>query len=457
MRARNNRPTLILLALAGAAVLAASARAEAPHIYAITGARIVTAVGPAIESGTVVIRDGRIEAVGAGVSAPPGAAVVDGKGLTVYPGFIDMGRTSGIELPASQPPANPQTRMELERWKRNQILRPQVEAAEYLRPDAPEFARLLAAGITSMLAVPPGDVVRGQSSLVNLAAAEDAPQIGNIADERRGLYVVKSPVALHVAFPARPRGDGYPVSLMGVIGFVRQAFFDASHYRLALNRYERAPHAAPRPVHDRALEALAASFAARQPVALEAASAVEIRRALNLAKEFDLVPIVTGAREADEVVDDLKAAKAPVVVTLDFPVRPRTLAPDADETLETLRARANAPKVPAALEKAGVLFAFESGGLREPSDFVRNAAKAVSAGLSPEAAIKAMTINAAVIAGASDRVGSVEKGKIANLLLVEGDIFGERMRIRQVFVDGRPVAIEEANARPGGRGGRGQD
>jgi len=153
-------------------------------------------------------------------------------------------------------------------------------------------------------------------------------------------------------------------------------------------------------------------------------------------------------------VEELKAAKARVVVTLDFPVRPRTLAPDADETLETLRSRANAPKVPAALEKAGVLFAFESGALREPADFVRNAAKAVNAGLAADAAIKAMTINAATIAGAGDRIGSIEKGKIANLLLVEGDLFAEKMRIRQVFVDGRPVAVDEAPARGTARGTR---
>lgn len=448
MRAISIRTTL-LLALAAAAALAGAASAEAPHVYAITGARIVTAAGPAIESGTVVIRDGRIEAVGAGVTAPAGATVVDGKGLTLYPGLIDMGRTSGIELPQSQPPANAQTRMELERWKRNQILRPQVEAAAYLRPDAPEFARLIAAGITSMLAVPPGDVIRGQSSLVNVAAAEEAPQIGNVAYERRGLYVVRSPVALHVSFPGRPQGSGYPQSLMGVIGFVRQAFFDAVHYRLAMTHYERSPQIVPRPVHDQALEALAASLAARRPIALEAGSAIEIRRVLNLAKEFNLDPIVTGTREADQVTEELKAAGARVVVTLDFPVRPATLAPDADETLETLRARANAPKVPAALEKAGVLFAFESGGLREPSDFVKNAAKAVSAGLSREAAIRAMTINAATIAGAADRIGSIEKGKIANLLLVEGDLFDEKMRIRQVFVDGRPVPVDDTSARTG--------
>jgi imidazolonepropionase-like amidohydrolase len=118
-----------------------------------------------------------------------------------------------------------------------------------------------------------------------------------------------------------------------------------------------------------------------------------------------------------------------------------------------LRARANAPKVPGALDKAGVLFAFSGAGVREPRDFVRNAARAVREGLSPDAALRALTINAAKIAGADNRVGSIEKGKIANLVVTSGDLFDDNSQVKHVFVDGRLIALEPAQPqRSGGRG-----
>jgi imidazolonepropionase-like amidohydrolase len=173
-----------------------------------------------------------------------------------------------------------------------------------------------------------------------------------------------------------------------------------------------------------------------------------------MAKEFKLDPVITSARQADQVAADLKAQNARVIYSLNFPVRSRMLPPDADEPLRELRARAQAPKVPAALDKAGVTFAFSSSGVREPRDFVRNAARAVREGLPADAAVRALTINAAKIAGAADRVGSLEKGKIANIVVTEGDLFDEKMRVRHVFVDGRSVTIDDTP--PQGRGRSGQ-
>jgi imidazolonepropionase-like amidohydrolase len=162
-----------------------------------------------------------------------------------------------------------------------------------------------------------------------------------------------------------------------------------------------------------------------------------------MAQEFKLDPVITGAREADQVAGDLKAGNARVIYSLNFPTRSRMLAPDADEPVRQLRARTNAPKVPGTLEKAGIVFAFSSAGLRESRDFVRNAARVVKEGLPSEAAIRALTINAARIAGAADRLGTLEKGKIANVIVTDGDLFDEKTRVRHVFVDGRIVAVEE--------------
>jgi imidazolonepropionase-like amidohydrolase len=236
---------------------------------------------------------------------------------------------------------------------------------------------------------------------------------------------------------------------MGVIAFVRQSFLDAQHYAGA-----RGFQPSGSAELDPAFEAMQPALERKMPVAFEANQGREILRALRMANELKLDPIVTGARDAAEVAADLKPVR--VIYSLNYPTRPRTLAPDADETLETLRTRANAPKVPGELAKAGVTFAFESAGLADPKDFVKNAARAVKAGLPADAAVRALTIDAAKIAGAGDRLGSIEKGKSANLIVIDGDLFDEKMTVKKVFVDGRPVAIEAAAAAPGGRGrGRG--
>ncbi len=450
-----NASACALVTLALAAIFAlAPARADAPHVYAITRARIVTAAGAPIDSGTLVIRNGLIDSVGASANVPPEATVIDGKGLTLYPGLIDMGNAAGLDVPASAVPRDARTRVELERWKRQSLLHPYVEAANYVKSDSPDLRRLAAIGITTILSLPPGDVVRGRSSLLNVVAPDDQPQIGNIADERRGLYVVKTPVALHVALVDRAQGTGYPESLFGVIAFVRQAFLDAQHYQAEWARYEKTK-AGPRPVYDQALDGLQPALAAKLPVVFHVNNALDIRRALALAREFKLNALIAGAQEANEVIDDVKAQKTALIFSLNLPTRSRMLAPDADEPIRVVRQRVNMPNVPAELDRAGVMLAFESGGLKEPADFIRNAAKVVKGGLSPDAAIRALTINAATLAGAADRLGSIEKGKIANVIATDGDLFDEKTKVKHVFVDGRPVDLNAAaQPRPAGRGAR---
>jgi imidazolonepropionase-like amidohydrolase len=436
--------------IAAILLVAGGLRADAPFAYAIRGARIVTAAGAPIASGTIVLRGGLVEAVGADVAVPGDARIVEGAGLTVYPGLIDMGTAAGIELPRTGSQEF-KTTEEAERYKRDQILRPQLEAAEYIRPDATGLTSLAAVGITSVLATPPGEVVKGRSALVNVTAPEEDPQIGAVADARRGLVIVRAPVALHVEFSERPRGDGYPASLMGVIAFVRQAFLDGQHHQASADQYQRAKAGVVRPVFNSSLDALQPALAGKMPVAFEADTAREILRALKMASEFKLDPIVTGAREADQVATDLKARSARVILSLNYPTRPRQLAPDADESVRALRDRSAAPKTAAALEKAGILFAFESDGLKDSKDFVKNAARAVKDGLAADAAVRALTINAARIAGAGERLGSLEKGKIANVLVMEGDLFDEKAKVKHVFVDGRPVNIDVQPAAPPAR------
>ena len=408
-----------------------STQQEAPYSYAITGARIVPVSGAPIDNGTVVFSGGTITAVGTGVTVPAGAITIAGKGLSVYPGLIDMGSMAGLEAPAIPRADNPQTTEDIERVKRDTLLRAHLRAADHMNPAATALTKAAEAGITAILATPGNDGIRGQSALVLTSIGADLPQIGALADDRRGSVVVRTPVALHVGVADSPAGgSAYPNSLMGIIAFNRQAFLDAQWYQQAKAR----PHSAP-------LEAMQPALAGRLPVAFRASTSREVLRALDMAKMFKLDPIITSARQVEDVTADLKAANARVIYSLNFPTRRASLAPDADEALSVLRDRANAPKGPAVLDKAGVLFAFESNGLSDPKDFLKNAQKTVTSGLSKDAAIKALTLNAATLAGAGDRLGSLERGKIANVIVTEGDLFDEKTSIKHVFVNGRPVKL----------------
>lgn len=453
------RPIQLSICIAaGALAFAVAPSADAPHIYAIRGGKLITASGAAIATGTIVLRNGLIDAVGTDVAVPPDATVIDGSNMTVYPGLIDMGNAAGLDAAPPAAPATFRTLEDAERWKRSVILRPELEAARVVRSDAPELSRLAASGVTTVLSTPTAGLFKGQSALVNVTAPLDEPQVGAVADPRRGLQVVRTPVALHVSLALAQgggRGGGYPVSLLGSIAFVRQSFLDAQHQQLEKQRYEKMKTGVTRPTYDPSLDAIQPALARALPVAFQADLAREILRSLNMAKSFNLDPVITGAREADQVIADLKALNARVIYGLDYPARARTLPPDADEPVRELRARAQASKTPGLLEKGGILFAFSSGSIQQPRDFVRNAARAVKDGLPPDAAVRALTINAARIAGAADRLGSLEKGKIANVIVTDGDLFEDRTRVVHVFIDGRKVEAEQP-APAGGRGrGRG--
>jgi len=454
--------------------------------YAITNAKIVTAAGPAIEKGTVVMRDGVIEDVGPLVAAPADAVIVEGSGLVVYPGLIDMSNPSLVETPASVPAAaapaqggrgrgaavatpDSITWADQEREARTRFLHPDVDAASLVDFEGDDVRRLAAAGVTSALAVPPQGIIRGQSALVNVTAPPDPPETSALATYRRGLVVVRAPVAQHVVFStgrgAGPGeggggGGGYPGALLGVIAFARQSFLDAQWQKDARAFAERRKESAAGPFEP-VLDALAPALERRVPVAFEANEEREILRALAFAKEFNLDPIIVGGAEAANVIEDLKAAKARVIVSANFQAAGGRggagggRGGDTDTPLRITRMRQNAAKVPAALEKAGIPYAFTTGGLQNPGDFVRNVARTVrEGGLAEDAAIKALTINAAKLAGAGDRLGTIEKGKMANVIVIDGALF-DTPRIRHVFVAGWPVDLEFPAQTPGVRSGRG--
>lgn len=427
----------IFLAVLGGVLAVAVVTSHATLIpgYAIVGARVVTVSGKAIERGTVVVRGGIIASVDNDASAPGDVQQIDGTGLTVYPGLIDLHASAGLDEQMPPAPQNPESREVSERFRRQLLLRAHVQAADLLRADSSDLGKLAAAGVTNAVLVPRGDGIAGHSALVDVAAPETDPQVGRLAFDARGPMVLRTPVALHVGFPGRGFLGAYPASLMGGIAFIRQAFLDAQHYRLAAQQVDAAGS------HDAALAAMSGAVGGTVPVAFQASTPREIRRALTLAREFSLTPVIAGGHGAGEVAQELKAARARVVLSLNYPKKSKALAPDADEPYDTLKARADARTAAAALAGAGVPFGFGSAGLKDPKEFVANVRVAVERGLAPEAALKALTLDAAMLAGAASRLGSVEKGKRANLVVTDGDLFTGNTKVRYVFVGGRRVPL----------------
>lgn len=436
-------PVLALAFLALAAWHYFSAEAQ-PHTgtdtYAITNARIVTVSGPATERGTVVIRDGLITAVGANAAAPADARILDGTGLTIYPGIIDANTNLGIPRPSPSPGAGAgggfgglfgQTAASATSPNSTQLpgMQPEILASDLIKPGGPEIESARNAGITTAQTAPRGNVFLGQSAIINLAG--DTPQ----------QMIVRSPVALYIGLA--PLGQGqYPGSLMGVFASVRQMLLDARRYRELNDIYDHNPRGLKRPAPDKSMEALQPVISGRMPIVMQADSEREIDRVLDLAHEFNVRLIVNGGREADRVAARLKAMNVPVLLSLNFPRRATAASTEADpEPLRVLRDRVAAPKTAGRLAAAGVRFAFQSGGMTSISDYLANAAKAVDNGLSRDDAIRALTSWPAEILGITSQLGSIEVGKIANLTVTRGDLLARDSSVVHVFIDGKPVDL----------------
>jgi hypothetical protein len=264
----------------------------------------------------------------------------------------------------------------------------------------------------------------------------------NLAGRRPGQMVVQSPAGLLLTLRSGGFGGGFPGSLMGVIAYIRQIFLDAGHYKMAQEMYAQNPRGLRRPDYDRTLEGVLAA----PRVLLPASDRKEIDRMVRFAAELKLKAVLYGAHEAYNATDTLKQHRTPVLLNLRWPERSRDPDPEAEESLRVLELRDKAPSSAAALARAGVAFAFFAGGLERPSDVSRAVKRAIDAGLSQADAVRAMTLSVAEIFGVADRLGSIEKGKIANLIVTKGDLFQERTEMKYIFVDG--VKFEPAPEAP---------
>ncbi len=394
-------------------------------VYAIRNARIVTVSGPEIENGTVIIRNGKIEAVGTNVAVPAGATTIDARGLSVYPGMIDAGTAMGL-VEVGQGAAGTVDTAEVG------DLNPNAKAIVAVNVHSAHIGVTRVDGVTSAVSLPSGGLISGQGAILNL--------VGTSPME---MAVVPEAV-LVINYPRTSSGGGggffseqTQTNLTEALATanrqveqIRIFLREAEAYGRAQDAYA-ANKSLPRPDRSVVLEALVPYVRGERPVIFRAERESDLRSVIKFASEMKLKPIILGGDDAAKVTELLKEKNVPVILTgiLDLPAR-------EDDFYDSLYETAGK------LQQAGVRFCISSG---DNGANVRNlpfyAGMAAAFGLSRTEALKAVTLYPAQIMNVADRMGSIEVGKMANLVVTDGDLLETRTHVRHLFIDGREVPL----------------
>ena len=402
---------LLLLLTLMSAVAPFRRSALSAQVIAITGGRVIPVFGRPIENGTVLIRDSMIVAVGANVAIPEGARRIDARGRIVTPGLIDANTQIGlVEIPLGT--ATQELGVQ-------GPVAASFNVAEGINPASVLIPVNRVEGITSGLVVPSGPFLAGQSVFVDLA--------GETIDQ----MIARSPVAMHVTLDetSKQAGSG---ARAGTLARLRRILGDARAYASRRADFER------RQMRDLAasqadLEALQPVLAGRMPLVVTAHRVFDIRNALRVAREFSLRIVLAGATEGWEIADEIARAGVPVLV------EPIANIPSFNQ----LGARyENAARLAAAGVKIAIVTGGYGDGMAHNVRLIKQeAGTAVSYGLPYESALHAVTLAPAEIFGMSDRYGSLQPGRVANVVVWSGDPFEFSTAVEHVFIRGREIPL----------------
>ncbi|MBR9989920.1 MAG: amidohydrolase family protein [Gemmatimonadetes bacterium] len=418
---------LAALTVAAPAVLTAQATPGQEGTFVIRGATVWTGAGQTLQNTNVVIRDGRIEAVGPNATAA-GAIEIDGRGRFVYPGMIDAFTPLGLSETGGISTMN--LRSEMGEYN------PHMRAVVAINVDSDMMAITRANGVTTAITAPSGGVISGQAALVNMAGWtwED--------------MAVKQTAAFVLNYPRQPSfrfGGGNPAAERAagerVAGQIRELKTVLSTARA----YDQ-QRAAGSDQTDLMYEALRPLVRGEVPALVSADTEDQIREVVEFGREFGIRVIINGGRDAWKVRDLLAQNDVPVVLGS------IQSTPASDAPYDAVFAQ------PGVLHEAGVKFAFSTGGGANARHVPFHAALAVGYGLPKEAALRALTIWPAEMFGAADQIGTIEAGKVANLFVATGDPLDIRTQVSELFIKGRRVPMddrqtrlyEKYNARPAG-------
>jgi len=411
-------------------------RKKTPRIHALVNARIVVKPGVVIPKGAIVFRNGIIEDAGPLVKTPADARIWDMSGMTVYPGFIETCSNLGLEDSAVASPGqrvppgsiSPIKNSGSTYW--NEWVKPQQHSDNLYIPDMRAVEKYRSQGFTVALIVPPKGIVRGSCALVTLG------------DSIANRVVLKREAAQYICLsiardPSTIGINKYPGSLMGTIALIRQSFLDAQWYRAAQEEYAIHPYQ-QRPETNEALDALDGAIRNKTPFIIEVSDELNLLRAVKIAKEFSVPIAVRGSGYEYRRLEAVKKSGVPVILPVNFPLPPsvETAEEALSAGLAELRHFNQAPDNPKLLQEAGVPFSLSAIQMKNTENFLTNVRKTVARGLSADAALTALTITPARLLGIENRLGTLESGKIANLVVSDGNLFDGKTKIAEVWIDG---------------------
>jgi imidazolonepropionase-like amidohydrolase len=394
---------------------------------AIVGVTLVPRPGEVIENATILLRDGMIEAVGTELDVPAGYRVRDLTDHFVYAGLIDPSvvRSPGAALEQARNGAG-------SHW--NSRIVPQIDMRDAMTIDSEGRKSLRAQGFTMAQVLPESGILRGNGAIVLLAERDlDARPLTD-----RGMM-----------FAALEQGgwggsSGYPGSKMGAIALLRQTLEEARWHARNQSMFADDPSGMEPPEQSDALDALQDAMNGRQIVIFDASDELDAIRTARIAEEFQLQGVLLGSGMEFRRTDEVAATGLPIITPLNFPKAPDVKDPYAADrvTLRELQTWKHAPSNPRRLLEAGISVALTTHRLDSPGSFHDAVRKSIDAGLKPEEALACVTTRPARLLGIESLVGTVEPGRIANLLVVDGKLFAKGTEVREVWVAGRRSEIK---------------
>jgi len=398
-----------------------------PGQYAFTNATIVVNADQTIANGTLLIKDRKIEAVGAGIVIPKGYVTIDLKGKHIYPGLIDAYTTYGIpdeprkefSRRGSYTPVYTTTKPGAYGW--NEAIKPEMNAKAIFHADASKAEDLKKNGFGAVQSLIHDGIARGTSVAVTLG------------DERDNEVMLNDEAAAHYSFNKGTAATDYPSSLMGSIALIRQTYYDAQWYKTQNEEYNIS----------------LAEFNRTQniPQVFEVSDALGVMRADKIAKEFGKQYIFKTDGDEYRRLDAMKATGGSFIIPVNFPE-----AYDVEDPMDArkvsyaqLKDWELAPTNPAAMEKAGIRFAITTYGLQNGRDFWPNLRTAIDNGLSEKQALLSLTTIPAQMLGVADKLGSLEKGKLASFIITSDDLFKKDDIIYENWIEGRQYIVTRMN------------